>query len=104
MIINHTIACIDVALAFYHKPNLRVNDYIKEHAHDKRYRIFFRGSCGRGSLVEYMGYKIIVCRYADGSVRVRTYTTKRDLFYSRPCYTVAPYGDGWRINMGKDEL
>lgn len=104
MIINDTIACIDVALAFYHQPNLRVNDYIRERAHDKRYRIFFRAGAGDTSLVEYMGYNIIVRRYRDGSVRARTYTTKRDLLYTRPCYTVAPYGDGWRITMGKHEL
>ena len=100
---NGTIAAIDVALAFYHKPNLRVNDYVKCHAHDKRYRIFFKASSGDTSLVEFMGYDIIVRRCGDGSVMARTYT-KNNLYTKRPCYTVEPHGDGFRINMGENEL
>ena len=103
MIINDTIACIDVALAFYHKPNLRVNDYVKEHAHDKRYRIFFRGGNRDVLLVEFMGYDIIVRRCGDGSVMARTYT-KNNLYIKRPCYTVEPHGDAFRINMGENEM
>ena len=100
---NGTIACIDVVLAFYHKPNLRVNDYINEHGHDKRYRIRFKAISGDTSLVEFMGYDIIVRRCGDGSVMARTYT-KNNLYTKRPCYTVEPHGVGFRINMGENML